>query len=329
MYQDVFIQDIEYYIPDNRVKVQVILDEISEDYFIENKLVRKEFNEKFIQETELNEISIFHTGEMLKELDRCVDTILVRNSISPQDIDYIVFGNDMLQRYHNNISVAHYLKYKYGMEKSVLLPFSQACTAGLLATGLAGKLFDNNRKSNMLILMGTEWCDYKSRFMKFSVRGDGCGVALVSNYKGKVKLDFWNSFNWGKFSAERMSDITKSNKDERENMITCGITFIKESMELAGASFEEVEQVFVSNVRKDVFSRVYSTFLEIDRNKFFLKNVAKGGHMCDLDLFRNMKDYLDDISFPKEKKLMIYTPDVEDSADINYHFMLFSMVKEN
>lgn len=108
----------------------------------------------------------------------------------------------------------------------------------------------------------------------------------------------------------------------RMDMINKGGTFLRASLKKQNLTFNDIEKIITANVRYDVFNDLYSKLLGIDPEIFFLDNVPYGGHINDIDLIRNLKDYLLKTA-EKDKKeyLLMYSPDVELSSDINYHLI--------
>jgi len=62
--------------------------------------------------------------------------------------------------------------------------------------------------------------------------------------------------------------------------------------------------------------------LSIEPSKFYLDNIKDGGHINDVDLIRNAKDFLDKEKQNKKNiRLLMYAIDLVKTLDINYHLI--------
>ena len=87
-----------------------------------------------------------------------------------------------------------------------------------------------------------------------------------------------------------------------------------------------ISKIIQPNAGYSVFHDLYSYYAKVNPELFYYDNIADGGHMCDIDIIRNLKDYLGNQEGDKGKYVMIYTPDVEPTFDINYYSSLLKRV---
>ena len=97
-------------------------------------------------------------------------------------------------------------------------------------------------------------------------------------------------------------------------------------MKEANKNILDVDKIIVSNVRHDVFRELYSKLLGVSENMFYLENTQEGGHVNDIDIIKNLKDYLTKSSSENSRRIIVlYTLDIEESMDINYHLIILNI----
>jgi|GEM_PF-2854703 3-oxoacyl-[acyl-carrier-protein] synthase-3 len=322
MENETYIKYIDYYLPENYITVDDVFSSLDAKIFEEKNIDRDIFCSKFKKETRLDKISVLKKEDDLASIVfGMVDKLLKETRINPQEIDYLVCGNEVLLR-HNNASIVHYIQKAFDFEKSTIIPLLQPCAASLFAMGLSKSLLDEEKK-NMLILTACKWEQIEERFIDFTIRGDGIGLLLVGSDTGLLKITGWNSCNLGDSSYNKIENKAQG-QDFRGGMISRGVSFIEETLRKFNLEKDEIEKVIVPNVRYDVYYDVYSHYLRMNPKLFYLDNVSNGGHICDIDIVRNLKDYLQNRKETKKHSIILYTPDVERTFDVNYHLVLLN-----
>ncbi len=312
------IEYLDYYIPRKKVLSRRVL---------ENKDIN---SEQFINDTGINTINVFEQYELPDALDNMFDKMFKSQNIELSKIKYIACETTPLTKYHN-ISVVHFLQKKYGMDKAKIIPLHQPCAFALCAMELSTKLLEQDEY--MVILCANDWSERElgERFLKFTIMGDGIGLVLVKNdveEKSNIRIHDWYYENYGVSSFTTYN--TKNYESEpvlnRLSMIKKGVDFITRSLKQSNKSITDIDKIIVSNVRHDVFRDTYSGLLGISSNVFYLENTQEGGHVNDIDVIRNLKDYLEKKHGEDNKEVIaLYTLDIEESMDINYHLMILNI----
>ena len=322
MGNDTYIKYFDYYLPENFITVDQVFEHIDHRYFERKNIDRDTFCSKFKKDTKLNKIAAFKDEDNLAEIVySMVDQFLKKTQINPQEIDYLVCGNEILLKY-NCTSIMHYIQKVFHFDHSTILPLLQPCAASLFAMGLSSSLLAHEKK-NMLVLTACQWASPEERFIDFTVRGDGVGLLWVGKDYGLLKIAGWHSCNLGNPSYNKIENKSQST-DFRTDMITRGVAFIEESLKKFNLKKDQIQKIIPPNVRYDVFFDVYSYYLKIRPELFYLENVSDGGHVCDIDMIRNIQTYLENEERAGDANIVLYTPDVEKSFDVNYHFLLLT-----
>lgn len=307
---------LDYYIPSEQVDVKDIL------YTTEIDIAQ------FMDETGINTVNVFKKYELPRALDNMFERFFSKSEIDRGKIKYIACETTPLTQYHN-ISIVHFLQKKYGLDKSKILPLHQPCAFALYAMGLAKNLL--NEDEYMLILCANDWSEKNigDRFLKFTIMGDGAAMALINNScnsQGIHILD-WHYENYGmsSFNTYNSKQFDEEPVLNRLGMIKKGVDFIARSLAESNIKISDVNKIIVSNVRHDVFINTYSKLLGIKADIFYLENTQDGGHVNDIDIIRNLKDYLQNNNGESKNELIaLYTLDIEESRDINYHLLFLN-----
>lgn len=328
MDNDTYIKYISYYLPKTSVSVDEIFDKSDIDMSGKG-ISKKDLCNEFKDLTKLDKISVFDSNDdIISIVSDMISELFEKSKIDPSDIDYFVCANDVLLHY-KDISIMHYIRKKFTFNNAVILPILQPCTASLFGMGLSGKLLTRKNKYMLIISANIwprtidRWPSAKSRFMDFTVMGDGIGLMLIGNDGGEMKITNWNCYNYGNTSFNSVSASNEMQKVllNRMDMINKGASFIKDSLKKQNLEFDDIEKVIQPNVRHDVYFNMYSKLLKIDTEMFFFDNIPNGGHISDIDIIRNLKDYIQINKRTEKEYLLLYSIDIEPSLDLNYHLV--------
>lgn len=308
------IEYMDYYLPEHTVSVNEILSSMAEVDI-----------DEFTALTKMEQIAVFQKEDKVMLLEQMIEKMIENTKVPVDKIRYFVCEHDPLMQYEN-VSVIHYLHKKFHMSQTKILPIVQPCATALYAMELSTKLLDEDEY--LLSISINDWSQVPlaNRFLKFTIMGDGISLVLMKKSREestKPEVSYWNSLNYGitSYTACEQREYGKKPVLNRLSMIKEGVKFLKTQLQSAHKSFDEIEKIIVSNVRYDVFYNSYAMMLNIDQELFYLKNASYGGHANDVDVIRNLKDYLE--TNQKSKGMVcLYTLDIEESMDINYHFLL-------
>lgn len=318
------IKYMDYFIPSTKITVDEVL-ELNKDKLSGSGKSFNEFLKEFKEQSRLDKISVFNPDENLAVIvSGMIDKLFSTTGIKPTEIKYFVCGNPALMG--GNVSVVHYIHKKFKLEKAVILPLFQPCASTIIAMGLSEKLLNTKteEKEYILVISANRMNDIKSRYLGFTILGDGLSVALIENKPGNVNISDWNSFNYGASSYEKVenSDTVPDVFQLKSNIIRNGVVFLQRSLEKNDINTKDIDIIINPNTFYDVWHKTYSTLLNIEPNKFYLENIPDGGHINDVDLIRNTKDYIDrNMKDNNKMKVLIYAIDLVSSLDLNYHLI--------
>jgi len=313
-----YVKYVDFIAPEKIMSIDKVFDGLSVP-------ITPECRAKFKKSTRVKKVYAFKgEDEFVSCVEQIIDRFFTSTQIDPLSIDYLICGNDSMY-FCNGISVLHGMKKKYGLNNAAILPIAQPCAAALYAMGLSGKLLDD-RSKNILILSACYWPDINDRYIDFCMRGDGVGLALIGGDAGVLRIDGWRCSNYCDSSYNRLQASSEDIKltDWRNSMIMYGIDFVRDSLAKLDTRLSEIKRIIPANIRYDVFDELYSHYLKVDTKIFFLDNIPVGGHMCDVDMLRNLKDCASKRKYKSGDKIVLYTPDVERSFDVNYNLVLLS-----
>ncbi|MEW6618544.1 MAG: hypothetical protein AB1422_04235 [bacterium] len=316
------VKYMDYYIPEKTVSVDEILS-MNKNISIDSVNNYDEFVQQFRKQSGLDRIAVLDSKDNLANIaSDMVDKLFQNTDIKPSEIKYLVCGNRVLM--DDNISTIHYIQKKFNLENAVILPIFQDCASTLIAMGISEKLLNKSAKEYMLVLTARKCPDIKGRYVGFTVMGDGLSLVLIENKPGRINITNWCSYNNGVSSYSKMEGSAKSLSviNLQMNIITSGVSFLQRSMKKIDIMMENIDKIIHPNTNYDVFHELYSNLLNIEPTKFYLDNIRNGGHINDVDLVRNTKDYIyKNKSQKKRMNVLIYGIDLVQSLDINYHII--------
>ncbi|SFR57486.1 hypothetical protein [Anaeromicropila populeti] len=317
-----YICYMDYLLPEQKMDVEGIFHNLSEDK--KSSITDMDAHiKRFKEDTRLDRIAYFKDGQEFSEkVYEMVDKMLQAANIDVKKVTYIMCGNEHLFR-ANHVSTIHSLQADFGFSNSMILPIMHPCAATLCGLKIADKLLEEDKY--ILIISGCYWENVEDRYIGFTMRGDGVGLTLVSSH-GELKVCDNKSLNYNNAVYDIHGAMRHDPSLSRMNLIQKGSEFLVESMKQYKCNEKTIRKIIQPNAGYSVFHDLYSYYAKVNPELFYYDNIADGGHMCDIDIIRNLKDYMEQQEINKGEYLMIYTPDVEPTFDINYYSSLLQKV---
>lgn len=314
-----YINYMDYYIPTDQMESEYIIRNTS----VEKKSQIKNLDKcisKFKDETHIEKVSYFKDSRAFsRKVYELVERMLKTTQIDPENISYILCGNQHL--FHmDGVSIVQSLKYDFKFSNSMILPIMQPCAAALCGLNIANKLLEDDKY--ILILSGCCWKNIEERYIDFSIRGDGISLVLLSRNKGPFRIIKSNVLNFNNAAFNVDGTLKHDPSLSRFNLINKGSEFLLESLKVFDIEIDDIAKIIQPNTGYYVFHELYSYYTKIRPEMFFYDNIPNGGHICDVDIVRNLMDYDQRESLDIGSQVMLYTPDVEPTFDINYHSVL-------
>ena len=316
MRDNIYIRSYVSFIPEKRISVDEIFAQLSDDATDGSSLTR------FKADSHTESVAVFDTdSELGTALLRAASEALKKADTAPEDISYIIFGNEHIA-YTDLYSPVHTVRSELKLTRARILPVMHPCAAFLSALDLADKLLCGEENGNILYLSGCRWKSFGERYISFAMRGDGVGAAVISNTSGEFAVKGTNVMNLSNSLHDICGNKKTDEKISRFNLIVKGAAFLKESLGKFGVSAEDIVRVIQPNAGFTVYNELYPHFSGVGKEKFFFDNLADGGHICDIDIFRNLKSFTEAGTLKSGDRLVLYTPDIELSYDVNYYSAL-------
>jgi 3-oxoacyl-[acyl-carrier-protein] synthase III len=327
------VEYMDYYLPDTIISVDDII-QAADLNDAQGNISKTLFCANFKNESKLDKIAVFGGQEKLvTPVTNMLNKLFDETKVSASEIHYILCGNELLLN-DNSVSMVHYIREKFNLHNAVIIPLLQPCTASLIGMGMSGYLLDQPNKK-MIIITANKWpktCDrwpvVKSRFIDYTVLGDGIGIMLIGKEENGIEIAGWNSISYGNASLDKVNQIKecRSFLDIRMNVIRKGVSFIEDTLKQKGLTTKDLTVIIPPNVNYTVFDTLYSNYLNVG-NLFYLENLSYGGHIGDVDLIRNLKDYMKIRSPEGKKHVLLYSIDIEPTFDINYQSILIKLLR--
>lgn len=316
MRDNIYIRSYVSFIPEKRISVDEIFAQLSDDATDGSSLTR------FKADSHTESVAVFDTDpELGTALLRAAGEALEKADTAPEDISYIIFGNEHIA-YTDLCSPVHTVRSELKLTRARILPVMHPCAAFLSALDLADKLLCGEENGNILYLSGCRWKSFGERYISFAMRGDGVGAAVISNTSGEFAVKGTNVMNLSNSLHDICGNKKTDEKISRFNLIVKGAAFLKESLGKFDVSAEDIVRVIQPNAGFTVYNELYPHFSGVGKEKFFFDNLADGGHICDIDIFRNLKSFTEAGTLKSGDRLVLYTPDIELSYDVNYYSAL-------
>jgi len=281
---DFGIRYLDYYVPDNVLPLNELMDEISDERIPMDFHSKKEYSAFCTKELRLKDIRVepkLKDFEMLEILlNRLFDM-----EMKPKDIDAIIFAQERFNYMQENI--AQYLQYEYKMNNAFIMNVSGSHCSNIELAMLMGKsiLADNQNFHNVLIISVQKILEHSKRIIgKTALLGDGAGLLVLSRDKSNIQVKDISIINNGYFY-----DPTRN-----ENNFLLQYKWAHKSLDSIfkrnNIKPDEIKKVIVQNINPYA-DESYLKKYDIHQERIFEENIGKYGHLTCIDFIINMKDF--------------------------------------
>lgn len=226
----------------------------------------------------------------LSVLDGLLERFLESSGIDPAKV-VAVFHTDIHNFRQGDVNIPYFLQHKYGMRNATIISVNQQCAGALFGVIMGGKLLSQVAEEYVVILSSCFIGPVEHRFLGDCVAGDGAGIIVLGSRGGFCRVLSGPMRALGDASYNRFfgRPVTVSSV----NMLKGISQMISGMLAEHGASDETVSQYILQNTNSYLFTTLLSRMLRCDEAKMFSANYVDGGHLGDVDIIRNLKDYLD------------------------------------
>lgn len=218
-------------------------------------------------------------------------------NIKPEEISYIIETDQRGFNLNPRVEITNYLRTKYKLKNSSIFTLSQACGAIILAIGLASTMLTQNNKYIVILSDSTSANSIlviKDRLTPWAlVLGDGASIIVIGKKSYDYEIVDYISSSSGLASYKsytKEEDIPGEGKYFGP-MHKHSIGTMRELLKRNGLSIKDIFMMIPPSTNYYACKEIYPKALGIPEDKIFMHNIPNGGHMGNVDIPRNFKDF--------------------------------------
>lgn len=298
------IRHLDYYLPSEMENVENVIAQLSEFELPSRYQSVKEYASKYTADTGIIQIPVEKDGDTVDICCNLAEKAIDTSNIATDRIKYIIH----IDHYNSGMSkdgsyIAHYIQEKFKCRKATAFSLFQECTSTIVAMSMA-KYVLKDQDDCMLIISTNFLKNANDRFAPFSIGGDAAGVALLQNNENTIQIIDGAMRSNGQLSHNLHHGLP--NKSIRLNDIHEGISLVHELLNRNDLTPERLNVFIPQNMNITLCKKIYPRLLSISANKIFADNIAKHGHLGDVDTIKNLKDYFDTREHDTKENVVFY-----------------------
>lgn len=288
MKSEIYINHLDYYIPEGKLNVNDIKEESIIAYF----KTKDEFLKSCNDYLNLESVRVDPDKSMQDMVLGLLDNALDNGVIDPESIDYLILApiyNADLEGF------GHFLFYEFDMNNSEIFRVGEHYCANIdLSLGFIQKLISSADKKNALVVTGSKLDRESGRIIgTYAVAGDSASYMLVSN-----KMDENTSYEFIGQSTVIKGEL--NNVDLAANntilhyqaYLECFRKLIADN----NIDVDKVEKIICHNANIALVTEVLKS-LKFNLDNVFTENHGKYGHLGTTDLILNLDTCKDELKF--------------------------------
>jgi 3-oxoacyl-[acyl-carrier-protein] synthase-3 len=293
----------DYYIPNKLVPAEEILYK-SEQFkkAIYNDNLENSIK-KYVKATGLQHIAVGDKKDIIDVLSKLMDKMFQSKDFSKEKIKNIFYTSYEEYNYGGNVSVPHYLQEKFKLTEATVVVINQDCSSTIQAIRMASAL--NSIEGELSLIISPYFLDEnEERYIDFTILGDGAGIIVVGD---DIKNKGFNIMKTSSISNGRMS-VAAFNFEKNKEADDPYYNYLKNKL----GTFEAIRRVFskligeneeilknankiiIQNIAENFFDTYYKMY-KMEKESFYRNYI--GGHVGDVDIIRNFKDFTENNSF--------------------------------
>lgn len=277
------------YLPSNYESIDEVLAQATSFSPPDQFQSLEDYCRSFRLETNLEKIFIEQEPDEMAILCDLVDDFFSKTNYKPTNVDFLIY-----QDIHNTwsinspISTPHYIQHKFGMFNASVFTINQACASSILSLGLAK---NDNEKNGLTLILTTNFIPtYDERVFPYTIVGDGAGIAAVARSESGLNILDFSSVSNGLFSYNTLHNLPIPS--DRSEIVKGGVRLIEDILARNNLSVNDLEMFVPQNLNHHVYAKIYADLLGIAANKIHLSNIPHGGHIGNVDIIRNLQEFL-------------------------------------
>lgn len=296
---DTRIAHIRYYIPENRVPVEDIINRVS-DKHIPAVFTSKEAYIDFIKnELKVHTIRVEELMNDREMLTNTVEQFFTDGAAEPDEIDLIIVAQEEDQRQQAN--PGQFIQYEFELANAYVLNVSGNHCANIdhaltLASHLANS---NNHINNILILGNVKIANPVGRLVgTYGILSDASGAMLLKKDAKGLCLKDSRMLSAGRFYEVNL------NRDDSLILCKYYVKTLKELLQQADVLPHQVAHIITQNANPLLTNQCLE-MAGLDIEKIFTANQTKYAHLDCLDFLVNLKDLSTTIDSTKKEGFIL------------------------
>lgn len=310
----------DYYLPEEYVTIKQIM-EVQENFILPKGFSDLQaYADSRMDETKQERISTGLKENGIDICDKLFSEFMENTNIPKNKIKSIVCTDPMPFNtiVKNNISIPHYLIGKYKLDNASMGIIQQQCTGTILSLSLMEGILEEDEYG--VILSSNYAPELKIRNMNFTFMGDGAAIMVVSKNRGAFQV-IDQCINTEGFNTVRKYEGEEVEVTSRLDIIKKGVKLIEKVVDRNYLTVNNIAQFIPQNVNEFIYSNFYARMLGIPKDKIFYDNISYGGHVGDVDLIRNLCDYMRNYDIDNNSNIILYGLG-SNGLDISYGVVL-------
>lgn len=300
----------DYMLSENVVPIGEYVEQLDEDYvkeygkiFFGSELKKQELAMVLSQVSKITEVRKENRENEPDMFSKLIDKYIESKNVNVEEIDYIIYtrGNSVIGEatdpyFAREKNVPYMIQKKYNMKNATVFCIEQECSAALMAVNLAKSLVESSQAKRVLI-MSSCFMQYEPlRLMGLFTVSDGVGILEVSKDEEGLEIVDFESLSDGEVA--RVQDFTI----KADKVVSNGSVAMSKVLERNGIAENEV--IIIPQNTPSSSWNMYCKKMNLSLEKIYLDNVARLGHLGDVDMAINITDALNN-GFVKKDDYMI------------------------
>ncbi len=287
---------VDYHIPDTLIPVEDVFKNCTDSILPGQYDSFDDLYETLRKVDGLDRITIENKEPAIRTFSDLMSNFLRNKNVDPMDVSYIFFNHSRYFVTDDGVSIPYYLRQEYGLGNASIFSLQIGCAGSTIASVLAtGMLSLNDKGKYAIILSNSYFPEMEDRYIGYTIMGDGAGIMVISRESADYDIIGFDSITDGLASYEQYYGIGNAKEIDIPYV---GMKFAKNFLSNNGLRPSDIYMMIPQNISTTLLRNMYLNYMSFPVDKCFLQNIPNGGHMGDVDVIRNLKDFTDMYSPP-------------------------------
>ncbi len=282
----------------------------------------EDFCECFISQSKQELVCIEQEKDEIQMLNVIMKRFFENCNIPRDEITQIIYTS--LDNWKKEaVYIPYYIQENYGLSKASVTGVVQECVTTLQAFQYASAVVDSGMAKNVLIISVCYGRQMEERYTGTTVVGDGASIALVGKNNLNSEIIGSASLSDGRYSFYKYNNMVP--KVSGMEIAKKGTEFIINLLKDNNLTLDDIALIIPQNINYSEY-HMYSQNMGISIDKFFVKNISKGGHLAEVDSVRNYTDLIRETTEPVRDKVLLYgSGTIGDGMDAVYNGVILDI----